>query len=94
VSGIVRTRDASLVQVRLPYDPDLTGRYTIHADARVKVYPRIFLEGAFFVDIRPGSRRAAPLPNGGTLPASQTSVPSNELIQALPRGAPPPRPAP
>jgi phospholipid/cholesterol/gamma-HCH transport system substrate-binding protein len=47
----------------------------IHEDAEVKIRPRIFLEGNFFVDIRPGRPDAEDVENGGTIPASQTAAP-------------------
>jgi phospholipid/cholesterol/gamma-HCH transport system substrate-binding protein len=47
----------------------------IHTDATAKIRPRTFLEGSFFVDIRPGSPSAPELPDGGTIPVGQTSVP-------------------
>jgi phospholipid/cholesterol/gamma-HCH transport system substrate-binding protein len=47
----------------------------IHRDATVKVRPRIFLEGNFFVDVNPGSPSAPNLPDGGTLPIQQASAP-------------------
>ena len=54
----------------------------IHADATLKVRPRIFLEGNFFVDLRPGSGNAPELEEGGTIPLSQTAVPV-QLDQVL-----------
>ena len=47
----------------------------LHADATAKIRPRTFLEGAFFVDIRPGSPSAPELPDGGVVPLGQTAVP-------------------
>jgi phospholipid/cholesterol/gamma-HCH transport system substrate-binding protein len=47
----------------------------IHTDATVKVRPRIFLEGNFFVDLNPGSPSAPTLRNGATLPIQQASAP-------------------
>jgi phospholipid/cholesterol/gamma-HCH transport system substrate-binding protein len=47
----------------------------IHADATVNVRPRIFLEGNFYVDLKPGSPNAPVVPSGYTLPAPQTSGP-------------------
>ena len=53
---------------------DKTG-LPIKADARAKIRPRIFLEGNWFVDIRPGSPSADELPEGATIPVQQTSAP-------------------
>jgi len=47
----------------------------LHTDARVKIRPRIFLEGNFFVDLRPGTPNEPLLADGGTIPATQTSAP-------------------
>jgi phospholipid/cholesterol/gamma-HCH transport system substrate-binding protein len=47
----------------------------IHTDATVKVRPRIFLEGNFFVDLYPGSPSAPTLRSGATLPIEQASAP-------------------
>ncbi len=47
----------------------------LHTDAEAKVRTRIFLEGNFFVDIRPGSPSAPILPKGEPIPMSQTSAP-------------------
>ncbi len=54
----------------------------LHTDATAKIRPRTFLEGAFFVDIRPGSPSAPELPDGGVVPIGQTSVPV-QLDQVL-----------
>src|SRR5262249_43192384 len=47
----------------------------LHTDATARIRPRTFLEGAFFVDIQPGSPSAPDLPDGGTIPVGQTSDP-------------------
>jgi phospholipid/cholesterol/gamma-HCH transport system substrate-binding protein len=47
----------------------------IHKDAQLKIRSRIFLEGNFFVDIRPGSPTAPELENGATIPIQQTAAP-------------------
>jgi ABC-type transporter Mla subunit MlaD len=47
----------------------------IHADATVNVRPRIFLEGNFYVDLKPGTPSAPALSSGSTLSAPQTSGP-------------------
>jgi ABC-type transporter Mla subunit MlaD len=46
----------------------------IHSDAQIEIRPRIFLEGNFFVDIRPGSPSAHSLSSGDTIPVTQTST--------------------
>jgi phospholipid/cholesterol/gamma-HCH transport system substrate-binding protein len=47
----------------------------IHADATMKIRPRLFLEGNFFIDVNPGSPSAPILHQGGLIPLSQTSTP-------------------
>jgi virulence factor Mce-like protein len=47
----------------------------LHEDAQAKIRPRTFLEGSFFVDIKPGSPSAPEIGDGGTIPLGQTSVP-------------------
>jgi virulence factor Mce-like protein len=47
----------------------------IHEDAELKVRPRIFLEGNFFVELEPGSPSAPELDSGETLPLAQTASP-------------------
>ena len=47
----------------------------IHEDAQIQVRSRIFLEGNFFVDIKPGSPSADEVDSGDTIPMDQTSAP-------------------
>jgi phospholipid/cholesterol/gamma-HCH transport system substrate-binding protein len=54
----------------------------IHKDATVKIRPRIFLEGNFFVDLQPGTPGAPTLGDGDTLPITQASTPV-QLDQVL-----------
>ena len=46
----------------------------IHQDATMALRPRLFLEGNLFVDLQPGSPGSPNVPDGGTIPESQTSV--------------------
>jgi phospholipid/cholesterol/gamma-HCH transport system substrate-binding protein len=57
----------------------------IHEDAHLKIRPRIFLEGNFFVDVQPGSPSAPELEDGGTIPMQQTAAPVQfgDLLIAL-----------
>jgi virulence factor Mce-like protein len=57
----------------------------LHADATAKIRPRIFLEGNFFVDLRPGSPEAPEIEDGGTLKVTQTASPVqlDEVLTAL-----------
>jgi phospholipid/cholesterol/gamma-HCH transport system substrate-binding protein len=57
----------------------------IHRDATITIRPRLFLEGNFFLDLRPGSPEAPDLSSGGTIPVSQTAtaVQLDEVLTAL-----------
>ena len=54
----------------------------LHEDATAKIRPRIFLEGNFFVDLKPGSPSAPELEDGGTIEVTQTATPV-QLDQVL-----------
>ena len=43
----------------------------IHDDARITIRPRLFLEGNFFLDLRPGQPERADLPDGGDIPSAR-----------------------
>jgi len=57
----------------------------IHEDAEIEIRPRIFLEGNFFLDVRPGSPSAPELVSGDTIPITQTAtaVQLDEILTAL-----------
>jgi phospholipid/cholesterol/gamma-HCH transport system substrate-binding protein len=46
----------------------------LREDAEVKVRPRLFLEGNYFVDLKPGTPSAPELEDGDTVPRDQTSA--------------------
>jgi phospholipid/cholesterol/gamma-HCH transport system substrate-binding protein len=54
-------------------------------DARAQIRSRIFLEGNFFVDIKPGSPSSGELDDGSTLPITQTAsaVTLPEILDVL-----------
>src|SRR4051794_29021802 len=54
----------------------------IHQDATAKIRPRIFLEGNFFVDLKPGTPDSPRLKSGDILKISQTATPV-QLDQVL-----------
>ena len=54
----------------------------IHEDATAKIRPRIFLEGNFFVDLRPGTPSSPKLESGDTIKVTRTSTPV-QLDQVL-----------
>ncbi len=62
--------DTSVVTLALEDDA-----LPIHEDATIKVRPRIFLEGNFFVDLRPGTPGSPTVDEGYTLPVAQTAAP-------------------
>ena len=57
----------------------------IHKDATIKIRPRIFLEGNFYVELSPGTPSAPTLDSGDTIPITQTSEPVqlDQLLTAL-----------
>jgi phospholipid/cholesterol/gamma-HCH transport system substrate-binding protein len=57
----------------------------IHRDATMKVRQRVFLEGNFFIDLKPGSPSAPTVDSGHTIPMNQTAAPVQfgELLAAL-----------
>lgn len=54
----------------------------IHRDATLKIRPRLFLEGNFYVDLKPGTPGTGKLDDRGLIPVSQTSTPV-QLDQVL-----------
>jgi ABC-type transporter Mla subunit MlaD len=60
----------------------------IHEDATLKVRPRIFLEGNFFVDLKPGSPSSPVVDEGHTLPVAQTAAPVqlDQILSTLEKG--------
>jgi phospholipid/cholesterol/gamma-HCH transport system substrate-binding protein len=73
---------SGLAKVRMEiYDKGLP----IKRDATLKIRSRLFLEGNYFVDLRPGSPSAPELGDGGTIPPSQTAFPVQfgQVLQAL-----------
>ena len=57
----------------------------LHEDATAKIRPRIFLEGNFFVDLRPGSPGTPELEAGDTIKVTQTATPVqlDEILTTL-----------
>jgi virulence factor Mce-like protein len=54
----------------------------IHRDATLKIRPRLFLEGNFFVELDPGTPSAPNMHEGDTIPLAQTAEPV-QLDQVL-----------
>src|SRR5271165_6717602 len=57
----------------------------IHRDATVKIRPRIFLEGNWFVEMQPGSPSAPTFSSGETIPITHTADPVqlDQVLDAL-----------
>ena len=79
VSGLDRKPDSSAAVVTMKIRRD---GLPIHRDAELKIRPRIFLEGNFFVDLSPGTPQAGNLHSGNTVPLAQTASPV-QLDQVL-----------
>ena len=55
---------------------ELSGRgLPVHRDATIRIRPRLFLEGGFYVELSPGSPSGPILAQGRTLPLTQTTGP-------------------
>ncbi|UUY03466.1 MlaD family protein [Svornostia abyssi] len=54
----------------------------IHKDAELKIRPRIFLEGNYFIELKPGTPSQPTLETGDTVPVTQTATPV-QLDQVL-----------
>jgi phospholipid/cholesterol/gamma-HCH transport system substrate-binding protein len=74
------TSDAAVVTMEL----DKTA-LPIHKDATLKIRPRIFLEGNFFVDLSPGTPSKPKLGDNDRIPMTQTSRPVqlDEVLTSL-----------
>jgi ABC-type transporter Mla subunit MlaD len=44
----------------------------IHTDATIRIRPRVFLEGAYYLDLQPGSPSAPVLEDGGLIPLARS----------------------
>jgi ABC-type transporter Mla subunit MlaD len=82
VTKVERTGGSNTVNVTMKMDDS---GLPIHKDATAMIRSRIFLEGNFFVDLKPGTPSAGNMGDGDTLPITQTSTPVqlDELLTAL-----------
>src|SRR5215212_795597 len=57
----------------------------VHSDAQLKIRQQLFLEGNYFVDLKPGSPSAPELKTGSVVPVQQTAVPVQfgDILTAL-----------
>jgi phospholipid/cholesterol/gamma-HCH transport system substrate-binding protein len=80
VSSISREGRDGLVTMEIE-----TKGLPIHSDATLKIRPRIFLEGNWFVELQPGSPSASTLSSGATVPITQTADPVqlDQVLDAL-----------
>jgi virulence factor Mce-like protein len=79
VKAVERDPDSDVAIVEMELD---NKALPIHKDAQVKIRPRIFLEGNYFVDIKPGTPSAPTVDDGDTLPVTQSATPV-QLDQVL-----------
>lgn len=82
VQGISRYKGTDVSEVTMSLNPSAL---PLHSDATLKIRPRIFLEGNFFVDMTPGSPSAPVLQSGATIPITQTADPVqlDQVLSAL-----------
>jgi phospholipid/cholesterol/gamma-HCH transport system substrate-binding protein len=82
VKKVSRYQDTDMSLVEMEIDE---AGLPIHKDATMKIRPRIFLEGNFFVDLSPGTPGSAVLDDGDTIRVTQTSTPVQfyDLLTAL-----------
>jgi phospholipid/cholesterol/gamma-HCH transport system substrate-binding protein len=80
VTGLKRDGKTGLVSMEIE-----SKGLPIHSDATLKIRPRIFLEGNWFVELQPGSPSAKTLSSGSTIPITQTSDPVqiDQVLDAL-----------
>jgi phospholipid/cholesterol/gamma-HCH transport system substrate-binding protein len=80
----VEAKDDGSGHAMVEFEVDERG-LPIHKDAELKVRPRIFLEGNFFLDVRTGSPSAPKLEDGDTVGIEQTAAPVQfgQLLTAL-----------
>jgi len=80
VTSIRRTGHTGLVNMEVE-----SRGLPIHTDATVKIRPRLFLEGNWFVELKPGSPSAPTISSGYTIPVAQTADPVqlDQVLDAL-----------
>jgi len=80
VTGIQRQGNGGLVSMEIE-----SKGLPIHTDATLKLRPRIFLEGNWFVELQPGTPTAKTVSSGYTIPVTQTADPVqlDQVLDAL-----------
>ena len=82
VKAVRRFQDTDMAEVEM----EITDKgLPIHKDAELKIRPRIFLDGNFFVDLSPGTPGAPTVGDGDTIRVTQTGSPVqlDELLTTL-----------
>jgi hypothetical protein len=77
VTSVNRLPSATTLGMRirtLPKWPPRIGAWPVRTDAQIKVYPRLFLEGHYWVALTPGTASAPALRSGSRLLPGQTRV--------------------
>jgi phospholipid/cholesterol/gamma-HCH transport system substrate-binding protein len=83
VKSTGRWRGTDLARVTMQLD---SNRPVLHTDASLKVRPRLFLEGNFYVDLAPGTPGAPVLGDHGVIPLAHTADPVqfDQLLDTFP----------
>ena len=82
VKAVRQFKDTNMAEIEM----EITDKgLPIHKDATLKIRPRIFLEGNFFVDLSPGSPGSPALGDGDTIDVTRTASPVqlDEVLTAL-----------
>jgi ABC-type transporter Mla subunit MlaD len=77
--------DERMAKITMEIEPE---GLPIKRDAEVRLRPRLFLEGNYFIDIQPGTPSSPRLASGATIPPNQTTTPVQfgEFLTSLQRG--------
>jgi phospholipid/cholesterol/gamma-HCH transport system substrate-binding protein len=80
VTSIQRAGNTGLVSMEIE-----SRGLPIHSDATIKIRPRLFLEGNWFLELQPGSPSAKTVSSGYTIPVTQTADPVqlDQVLDAL-----------
>jgi ABC-type transporter Mla subunit MlaD len=80
VTSIQREGNTGLVNMEIE-----TRGLPLHEDATLKIRPRLFLEGNWFIELQPGSPSAKTISSGYTIPVAQTADPVqlDQVLDAL-----------
>jgi len=80
VSSIKREGNTALVTMEIENDG-----LPLHEDATLKIRPRLFLEGNWFVELQPGTPTSPRIPSEHTIPIDQTADPVqlDQVLDAL-----------